>query len=114
VVLEPGWEAAYAGLVEAVGRAFSGRPLEAVEIGTFRCAKRVAEAIRTGGARRLLAGELLPGPDGKVRYFWPLRVAAYRRIAGALRSALGDGVVIRLCMEPPWIVERALPPAGKP
>jgi DNA repair photolyase len=108
VVLEPGWEEAYVSLAEDLGRAFSGLPLESVEIGTFRCAKKVAEAIRIGGARGLLSGELLPGPDGKIRYLWPLRVKAYRWIARSLRSSLGDKVDLRLCMEPPWIAERAL------
>jgi hypothetical protein len=110
VVLRPGWEDAYADLLARWADVFRGGAFEAVEIGTFRCSKRAAEAIRGGKHRALVAGELLPHEDGKLRYFWPLRLRAYRVLLDAVRRTLGPEVRVRLCMEPPWMVDRVFRP----
>jgi spore photoproduct lyase len=108
ILLEDGWREAYAELALQLGEVFSDLPLESVEMGTFRCSKKSAEAMRTRRGKSILAGELLLDSRGKVRYFWPLRVEAYRFVAEAVRDSLGKPVPLRLCMEPPWVWERAL------
>lgn len=106
VLLVPGWEDAYAALIREAGRALAGSKVESVEIGVFRCTKEVAAHIRRGPFRRLLAGEFLPGHDGKMRHFWPHRVEAYRLLGGWIRDAFGPSVRLDLCMEPDWIRDR--------
>ena len=46
----------------------------------------------------LLTGEQVPCPDGKLRYFQPLRVAMYRKMVRWIRLA-APTVKIYLCME---------------
>ncbi|MHC5038187.1 MAG: SPL family radical SAM protein [Planctomycetota bacterium] len=107
VLLVPGWEPAYAELLETLGRVLAGVKIDSIEIGTFRCSKRAGEAIRNGKYRELMAGELFPDKDGKWRYFWPLRIRTYRFLIRSIRATLGEEVPIRLCMEPDWVSERA-------
>jgi len=56
-------------------------------------------------ATALLAGEQVPGPDGKWRDFQPLRVCMYRTLRHFLEEAL-PSVPLYLCMETPDVWER--------
>jgi spore photoproduct lyase len=49
-------------------------------------------------ATTLLSGEQVLCPDGKMRYFYPLRVAMYRKVLGWIRQA-APTVFVYLCME---------------
>ena len=49
---------------------------------------------RTG----LLAAEQLLNPDGKLRYFQPLRITIYRKMLGWIRR-IAPTVKVYLCME---------------
>jgi len=46
----------------------------------------------------VIAGEHVLCPDGKLRYFQPLRVAMYRKMLGWIRGA-APTVKVYLCME---------------
>jgi spore photoproduct lyase len=50
------------------------------------------------GEKSILSGEQIPCPDGKMRYFQPLRVAMYRKMRQWIREA-APLVPIYLCME---------------
>ncbi|GAB4258156.1 MAG: hypothetical protein Kow0092_05590 [Deferrisomatales bacterium] len=101
VVLEQGWEEAYG---DVVGRLFAAVPPERVawvSLGTLRFPPRFLE--RWGRAlkgKRAFFREFVPGADGKLRYFWPLRREAYRYLAARLRREGGAGLPVYLCMEP--------------
>jgi spore photoproduct lyase len=47
---------------------------------------------------RLLSGEQVLCPDGKMRYFQPLRVSMYRKMLRWIRAA-SPTVFVYLCME---------------
>ena len=109
VVLEEGWEEAYRGVVEALFDAVDPGRVAWVSLGTLRFPRRFLE--RWGPAlrgRRAFFGELVPGPDGKLRYFWPLRREAYRFLLRELRRRAGKGLRIYLCMETPEMWAAAL------
>ena len=100
VVLEEGWEEAYRGVVEALFDAVDPGRVAWVSLGTLRFPRRFLE--RWGPAlrgRRAFFGELVPGTDGKLRYFWPLRLGAYRFLHRELRRLGGEDLRIYLCME---------------
>jgi spore photoproduct lyase len=102
IVLAAGWEAAYRGLVGRVFAAVEPDRVAWVSLGTLRFPARFVD--RWGPAlrgRRIFFDEFVPGEDGKLRYFWPLRREAYRSLAREIRRRGGSRVPIYLCMEPP-------------
>lgn len=55
----------------------------------------------------LTCGEFITGLDGKMRYFKPLRIRAYREMAQAIRRR-APGVCLYLCMEDDEVWQEAL------
>jgi spore photoproduct lyase len=101
IILETGWEDAYDELTRLLFEAVTPDRVAWVSLGTLRFPPRFLEqwgpALR---GRRIFFGEFVPGPDGKLRYFWPLRREVYRRVARALRRRGGPNLPVYLCMEP--------------
>ena len=56
---------------------------------------------------RILAGEFIPGLDGKMRYFKPIRIEMYAYMAELLRSWCGD-LGLYLCMESHDVWQKSL------
>ena len=113
LVEHAGWEEGYRDLVHAVAAAVHVERLAWVSMGALR----LSPALRTVMRRRfpstpLLAGEQVPGIDGKWRDFQPLRVGMYRALRRVVAAAL-PGVPLYLCMETPDVWERVFgtPPA---
>ncbi|GAB6061469.1 SPL family radical SAM protein [Deferrisoma palaeochoriense] len=102
VTLEPGWREAYSGVVEALFSAVPADRVAWVSLGTLRFPRRFLErwGPKLRGARAFF-GEHVPGPDGKLRYFWPLRRDAYRFLADRIRRRGGEELRLYLCMETP-------------
>jgi hypothetical protein len=46
----------------------------------------------------MIYGEFIPGLDGKMRYFKPLRIELYQKVVAAIKS-LAPNVIIYFCME---------------
>ena len=79
-----------------------------VSLGTFRfmpALKPIVEARFPDS--KIVYGEFVSGLDGKMRYFKPLRIALYRKMAAWLREAL-PGAEIYFCMEDDEVWERCL------
>jgi spore photoproduct lyase len=55
----------------------------------------------------ILDGEFVPGKDGKMRYFKPIRIEMYRFLAGMLKKWHG-GLGIYLCMESDEVWQKGL------
>ena len=95
----PGWEDDYRRLVEEIFASVDWRRISWLSLGVLR---QTPGLRRTMGERfprtKLLTGEQVSCPDGKFRYFQPLRVAMYRKMAGWIRRA-APTVKIYLCME---------------
>jgi len=70
-----------------------------ISLGTFRFMPSLKSIIQTRFPEsKIVYGEFVPGLDGKMRYFKPLRIRLYRKMATWLRECAPD-VVVYLCME---------------
>jgi spore photoproduct lyase len=106
IIEHEGWEEGYRDLVAGVAAAVPAERLAWVSMGALRLSPSLRLRMRTRfGAHALLAGEQVPGIDGKWRDFQPLRVGMYRRIRGWIADALAE-VPLYLCMETPAVWER--------
>jgi len=111
LVLFPGWERSYARTVEAVYDHLDPGDISWISLGSLRYPPALDAVIRERFPdSRLPLGELVPGLDGKMRYFRPLRVDIYRKIYGEIRKRDRETEVY-LCMESPAVWEESL---GRP
>jgi len=95
----PGWEDDYRRVVEQIFATVDWRRISWLSLGVLRQTPGLKRTMRERFPRtELLTGEQVPCPDGKLRYFQPLRVAMYRKMVGWIRRA-APTVKIYLCME---------------
>jgi len=94
-----GWETDYENMLEEVFATVDWRRLSWLSLGVLRNTQGLKRAMRRRFPRtELLTGEQVLCPDGKLRYFQPLRVEMYRKMVGWIRRA-APTVKIYLCME---------------
>jgi len=106
LVEHDGWEEGYRDLIAAVADAVPRDRLAWTSMGALRLSPGLRTRIRERfGPLPLLAGEQVPGLDGKWRDFQPLRVHMYRRIRAWVTEAFTD-VPLYLCMETPPVWEK--------
>ena len=98
IVRLAGWEAEYLALVGELAVQLDAAAIESVMLGCLRFSPNLAKIARTRGRGEIFVDELVPGADGKMRYFRPLREEVYRRVAQMVRHHL-PGVPVDLCME---------------
>jgi len=109
LVLFPGWEEAYGRLIEALFRSVPAGRLRWLSLGSLRFPPPLKGIIeRRFPTSRLIHAELLPGRDGKLRYFKPLRLELYRKVTAMIRDAGGKSVPLYFCMEDSEVWERVL------
>jgi spore photoproduct lyase len=95
----PGWEADYEPFVDQVFETLVPEDIAALSMGSLRFAPALAQVVRQRFAKsRIMDAELFPGPDGKMRYFKPLRVEMYAKMRSWLRRYIDDDQLY-LCME---------------
>ncbi|MEW6444127.1 MAG: spore photoproduct lyase family protein [bacterium] len=98
-LLFPGWQEGYEELMRLAFQALPPGEIDSFVVGGFRYPAGLAARIRERFPEStLLLEELVPCPDGKHRYFRPLRVALYRKILREIRR-YDEQVPVRLCME---------------
>jgi spore photoproduct lyase len=56
---------------------------------------------------KIVYEEFITGPDGKMRYFKPLRIRLYRKIIACIRE-LAPAVLVYLCMEDDEVWQESL------
>lgn len=104
----PGWEADYEPFVAQVFAALAPTDIAYMSLGSLRFAPALHDVVRTRFPKsRILLEELLPGPDGKIRYFKPLRTEMYAKMHAWIRRYTPD-TGLYLCMESQEIWQRAL------
>ncbi|HWP57417.1 MAG TPA: hypothetical protein VNL14_05985 [Candidatus Acidoferrales bacterium] len=112
----PGWEEDYRSMVEKIFAAVDFRRVAWLSMGVLRQTPGLRRAMRERFPQtRLLTGEQVFCPDGKFRYFQPLRVAMYRKMLGWIR-ALAPLPPVYLCMESRAVWEQVfgfVPPCEK-
>jgi len=95
----PGWEKDYPAMIEELFATIDWQRLSWLSLGVLRTTPGLKRAMRERFPRtQLLTGEQVLCPDGKLRYFQPLRVEMYRKMVGWIRRA-APTVKIYLCME---------------
>jgi spore photoproduct lyase len=94
-----GWEKDYRALVDQTFAAVDWRNFAWISLGVLRQSPGLKRMMRERFPQSLLAtGEQVVCPDGKLRYFHPLRVEMYRKMVAWIRAA-APTVKIYLCME---------------
>jgi spore photoproduct lyase len=108
LILYEGWEKDYRRLVRELFAGVSAQNIVWISLGSFRFMPSLKPIIRKRFQKsRIIYGEFIPGLDGKMRYFKPLRIKLYRRIAGWIRELAPD-VMLYFCMENKDVWEQAL------
>jgi spore photoproduct lyase len=95
----PGWEADYEPFVAQVFHALSPGDVTYMSMGSLRFAPALKDVVRERFPKsRLMYAELVPGADGKMRYFKPLRTEMYAKMFSWIRRYTAD-TGLYLCME---------------
>ena len=103
-----GWEQGYSRAVEAIYDHLAPGDIAWISLGALRYPPALDDIIRRRFPdSRLPLGELVPGLDGKLRYFRPLRVEMFRHLNGEIvrRDRRAE---VYLCMESPEVWGAAL------
>src|SRR5258708_2867839 len=94
-----GWQADYQGMLETIFAVVDWRRLSWLSLGVLRETPGLKRMMRLRYPQsRLLTGEQVLCPDGKMRYFQPLRIEMYRKMVEWIRRQ-APTVKIYLCME---------------
>lgn len=103
IVETPEWEEQYRRLIQKMHEAVSEKDVFWVSFGSLRFPPSLKPVIDERFPKSCVAtGELVPGLDGKMRYFRPVRTAMYRKIHSWMREKWKE-VFIYFCMEPPTV-----------
>lgn len=95
----PGWERDYREMVEQTFAAVDWRRIAWLSMGVLRDTPALKRVMRQRfPTTQLLTGEQILCPDGKLRYFQPLRVEMYRKMLSWIRP-LAPTTKVYLCME---------------
>ncbi|MBN1104051.1 MAG: DNA photolyase [Deltaproteobacteria bacterium] len=99
LIYHPGWREGYLRTIDMLERYIDPRGVIWISLGSFRYMPQLKTVIRKRHpASRILEGEFIPGLDGKMRYFKPIRTEMYSFMAEAL-GAWHDELGVYLCME---------------
>lgn len=95
----PGWEADYRAMVESIFTRIDAKRVAWLSMGVVRMTPSLKSIVRQRFPEtRILSGEQILCPDGKMRYFQPMRVRMYRKMLEWIREA-SPVVFVYLCME---------------
>src|SRR5437867_6996723 len=99
IVEYPGWEKDYEAMLEQTFATIEWRRIAWLSMGVLRNTPGLKRIMRARFPQtQLLTGEQVLCPDGKLRYFQPLRVEIYRKMLRWIRRA-APTVKVYLCME---------------
>jgi len=100
IFAEEGWEKAYASLAQELFSCVAPERVAWISLGTLRFPSRFLDRWGPSlSGNRSFFGEFLPGEDGKLRYFWPVRKAVYCHLERQLTRSAGRELPIYMCME---------------
>ena len=108
MVIYEGCEAEYRAVVADIFSHVTGDDIVWISIGTLRFMPDLKPILRQRFPEsRILYGEFIPGLDGKLRYFKPLRIRLYQAVIRAIREAAPD-VRVYFCMEDDEVWQKSL------
>ncbi len=100
LILHPGWVEGYAEIIRTMLAAVPPSRIRWISLGCLRfppALKPIMQARFPGS--KIIYEELIPGRDGKLRYFRPIRVGLYQKVLELIREAGGEKIPVYLCME---------------
>jgi spore photoproduct lyase len=115
MVIYPGCEGEYRQVLEELFSTVTPNEVVWISMGTFRFMPALKPVIEQRFPQsKIVYGEFIPGLDGKMRYFKPLRTALYRFMAQTIME-LAPGVTLYLCMEDEqvWIQSMGFAPQAR-
>jgi spore photoproduct lyase len=108
MVIYDGYAAEYQAVIRSLFTHIQPDQIVWISIGTFRFMPSLKAIIEERFSQSTLVyGESIPGLDGKMRYFKPLRIRLYRKIIEAIRTYAPD-VLIYFCMEDDEVWQQSL------
>ena len=108
LIQHSGWKDGYKTTLEMMNKYLNPKGIVWLSMGGLRFMPALKSIIRKRHTHsRILVGEFVPGLDGKMRYFKPIRIEMYAYMAEILRSWYAD-LGIYLCMESHDIWEKSL------
>ena len=108
LVLYDGWEGDYKRLLKQLFKAISAKHVVWISLGSFRFMPALKPIIQKRFPKsKIVYGEFIPGLDGKMRYFKPLRIELYKKMVGWIKELAPD-VLIYFCMEDEEVWRRSL------
>jgi spore photoproduct lyase len=108
LIIYPGCEQDYRKVVEQIFRHVSADNIVWISLGTLRFMPDLKAIIQNRFPdSKIVYGELIPGLDGKMRYYKPLRIALYRKMVTWIKES-APGVRIYFCMEDDEVWQKSL------
>jgi spore photoproduct lyase len=108
MVIYDGCQDDYADVVEQIFKTVSAENIVWISLGTFRFIPALKAIIQKRFEQsKIVYGEFIPGLDGKMRYFKPLRMALYQKVVSTIKS-LAPNVTIYFCMEDDEVWQKSL------
>ena len=108
LIIYDGCEEDYTAVIEELFSQVSADNIVWISLGTLRFPSSVKTVIQNRFPdSKIVYEEFITGPDGKMRYFKPLRINIYRKIIACIRAHAPDAVVY-LCMENDEIWRKSL------
>jgi spore photoproduct lyase len=108
MVIYDGCEEDYRQVVETLFSRVSSENIVWISIGSFRFMSSLKPIIQKRFPdSKIIYGEFVPGLDGKMRYFKPLRIDLYAKMVSWIRGIAPD-VCLYFCMEDDEVWEKAL------
>lgn len=108
IFIYPEWESDYFGVIEALFDTIPADEIVWISMGTFRFMPALQSVIRQRFPESdIIYGEFIPGLDGKMRYFKPLRIKVYQKLVKWIRDRAPD-VTLYFCMEDDQVWEESL------
>ena len=108
MVLYHGCEKDYRKVVTHLFEHIASKNIAWISLGAFRFMPPLKNIVEDRfSASKIVYGEFVPGLDGKLRYFKPLRIALFRKLVSWIREIDPD-VPVYLCMEDDEVWRKAL------
>ncbi|MGD9368277.1 MAG: DNA photolyase [Desulfobacteraceae bacterium] len=108
MVIYPGCEEQYRKVLETLFKNISADSVVWISLGTFRYMPALKSVIeKRFSDSNIIYGEFIPGLDGKMRYFKPLRIRLYRAMVEWIHE-LAPGTTAYLCMEDDQVWTRSV------
>ncbi len=108
IVLYPGCESDYQQVIQSLFKSIAPESIVWISLGMFRFMPALKPIIQMRFPQsKIIYGEFVPGLDGKMRYFKPLRIKFYQQIVSWIKDMAPD-VQVYFCMEDDEIWQKTI------